>query len=150
MRDDDLLSLGDWIKIKIKFSGVCFNCKEKISIGEFGYWSKKAKTIAHEKCYLQLVRPNQQKIGEGYRENIRKQASKKNNPDSTIIKLPDNQQCYICNNHVDINDPLIIELFKITDKEIDVGTFYCAICLKGFNIDIFNEYKTSFQRKIKR
>jgi hypothetical protein len=150
MRDDDLLSLGDWIKIKIKFSGVCLNCKEKISTGEFGYWSRKAKAIVHDKCYLQLIRPSQQKVEEGNREKDRKQVSKKNNPDSPIFELPDNAQCYICNNHVDINDPLFIELFKIKDKEIDVGTFYCAICLKGFDTAIFNEYKTSFQRKIKR
>jgi hypothetical protein len=150
MRDDDLLSLGDWIKIKIKFSGVCLNCKERISIGELGYWSRKAKAIVHDKCYLQLITPIQQKIGEGYRENTRKRLSKKNNLDSTIFELLDNAQCYICNNPVDVNDPLIIELFKINHEEIDLGALYCSICMKGFDAVIFNDYKTSFQRKIKR
>ena len=150
MRNDDLLLLGDWIKIKIKFSGICLHCKKKISIGEFGYWSRKAKAIVHDECYLELNTPIQQKIGEGYIKNNRKQVSEKNNPDGMILDMPDNAQCYICNSSVDLKDPLIIELSKINDKEANVDVFYCATCLKGFDTVIFNDYITSFQRKIKR
>lgn len=150
MRDNPL-SEGDWIKIKIKFSGACLNCKKKLSIGELGYWSRKAKSIVHENCYLQFNTSNQpQEQHEGYSKNSSVQIREKDNSESTFLKLPGNVQCYICDNSVDIHDPLITELFKVEDRKDRLEVVYCASCLRGFNTAIFNDYRTSFQQKIKR
>ena len=147
---EDLSSAGDWIKIRIKFSGSCLHCKKKINIGEVGYWSRKAKSIVHENCFLQFDEPIQQEKGEGYRRNNQTLISEKDNPDNTLLKMNDNAQCYICNSLVDIRDPLIIELSNIDFKKDHVKAYYCATCLKVFNKAIFNKYKTTFQSKIKR
>ena len=52
-----LSATGDWIKISIKFSGVCFHCKKRLTYGEYGYWSKAAKSILHETCYDSMFFP---------------------------------------------------------------------------------------------
>ncbi|MEJ7641541.1 MAG: hypothetical protein WKF36_05025 [Candidatus Nitrosocosmicus sp.] len=52
-----LSATGDWIKISIKFSGVCLHCKKRLNSGEYGYWSKDSKSILHETCYDSLLFP---------------------------------------------------------------------------------------------
>jgi hypothetical protein len=52
-----LSATGDWIKISIKFSGVCLHCKKRLTSGEYGYWSKGSKSILHETCYDSLLLP---------------------------------------------------------------------------------------------
>src|SRR5215210_5841840 len=52
-----LSATGDWIKISIKFSGVCLHCKKRLNSGEYGYWSKGSKSILHETCYDSLLFP---------------------------------------------------------------------------------------------
>lgn len=54
MNKDDILSIDDWIKISIKFSGVCLNCKKRLNSGDYGYWSRISKSILHELCYNSL------------------------------------------------------------------------------------------------
>jgi hypothetical protein len=54
----EILSIDDWIKISIKFSGVCLHCKKKISSGEYGYWSKTSKSVLHDQCYNSLFSGN--------------------------------------------------------------------------------------------
>ncbi len=59
MNKEDILSAtGGWIKISIKFSGVCVYCKQRLSSGEYGYWSKGSKSILHESCYDSLLSPS--------------------------------------------------------------------------------------------
>ena len=55
--DKDVLSTNDWIKISIKFSGLCLNCKKKLDSGEYGYWSKLSKSVLHQSCYDSLFLP---------------------------------------------------------------------------------------------
>ncbi len=38
-----------WIKISMKFDGICIVCKEKIKVNEIGLWSK-GLGVKHEKC----------------------------------------------------------------------------------------------------
>ncbi len=52
-----LSATGDWIKISIKFSGVCLHCKKRLNSGEYGYWSKGSRSILHETCYDSLFFP---------------------------------------------------------------------------------------------
>ncbi len=52
-----LSATGDWMKISIKFSGVCLHCKKRLNSGEYGYWSKGSKSILHETCYDSLLFP---------------------------------------------------------------------------------------------
>ena len=52
-----LSTTGDWIKISIKFSGVCLHCKKRLNSGEYGYWSKGSRSILHETCYDSMVYP---------------------------------------------------------------------------------------------
>jgi hypothetical protein len=55
--DKDALSANDWIKISIKFSGLCSSCKKKLNSGEYGYWSKLSKSVLHQSCYDSLFLP---------------------------------------------------------------------------------------------
>ena len=38
-----------WIKITMKFDGICIVCNEKVSANEIGLWSK-GLGVKHEKC----------------------------------------------------------------------------------------------------
>ncbi|VFJ15066.1 conserved protein of unknown function [Candidatus Nitrosocosmicus franklandus] len=146
---NDLFSSGDWIKIKVKFSGLCQNCKKRLSIGDLGYWSKASRAIVHEDCYLQSKTPDGPETQGGTRIKNKTQTSQEDRSDRTYLELFKDARCYICNKPVDANDPLIMELFNIGGKKDHGGVFYCGNCLKGFNKDILNDYRTSFQRKIK-
>ncbi len=65
MNKEDILSAtGDWIKISIKFSGVCLYCKKRLNSGEYGYWSKGSKSVLHESCYDSLLLPSSVKKNE--------------------------------------------------------------------------------------
>ena len=64
MNKDDILSIDDWIKISIKFSGVCLNCKKRLNSGDYGYWSRVSKSILHELCYNSLFFPSSSAIKE--------------------------------------------------------------------------------------
>src|SRR5919202_3648836 len=54
MKKEDILSIKDWIKISIKFSGTCSVCKKRIDSGNYGYWSKSSKSVLHDSCYISL------------------------------------------------------------------------------------------------
>ena len=56
-KEGALSATGDWIKISIKFSGVCLHCKKRLNSGEYGYWSKGSKSILHETCYDSMLLP---------------------------------------------------------------------------------------------
>ncbi len=147
---NDISSFTDWIKIKIKFSGLCLTCKRKIKTGDFGYWSKSSKAIIHEACYslqnsnnYEIESHGQEKCG-----NLR-MTDKYNNGNKfrTDVKTG---QCFICNTLVDTQDPLIINLINVEEKTDKVETMYCSICMNGFNSRVLREYKDAFQRKIKK
>ncbi|GKS60797.1 hypothetical protein YTPLAS21_02550 [Candidatus Nitrosocosmicus sp.] len=141
---------GDWLKIKIKFSGVCLNCKQKINTGDVGYWSRNTKSIVHTNCYLGSKQIEQDTNPVGNRGNVGMNKGAMIDAVATTSTRQKNELCFICNNPVDLNDPLIIELIKIVDGGNQLKSLYCALCLKGFNTRIFEDYKTSFNRRIKK
>lgn len=149
---DDIFSSGDWMKIKIKFSGICLNCKQKINAGDLGYWSRNAKSILHDNCYLKLTKIDQTNYLEGNRGNNRKHMETKIEYNTVATTLTEHKTdlCFICDNPVDLHDPLIVELINVEDMGGHIRSLYCALCLKGFNSSIFEDYKISFNRKIKR
>lgn len=145
----DISSFTDWVKIKIKFSGLCLNCKRKINTGDFGYWSRSSKSIIHENCYLLLISNNDENNHEELINNNYSRSMHKNNNDRKLTTLAKNQRCFICNNRVNIQDPLIISLTEILDKYDPNESIYCTVCMKGFNSRIFREYRAAFQRKFR-
>jgi hypothetical protein len=146
---DNIFSSGDWLKIKIKFSGVCLNCKQKINAGDFGYWSRNIKSIVHASCYLESNKIDQVANPVANRHEIGLSIGDKND-DTTTLRQLKNEACFICNKSVNFNDPLIIELIKVKDKSDQLKSWYCVDCLKGFNTIVYEAYKTSFNRKIKK
>ncbi|WP_148687147.1 hypothetical protein [Candidatus Nitrosocosmicus hydrocola] len=149
---DDIFSSNDWMKIKIKFSGSCLKCKQKINAGDVGYWSRSAKSILHDDCYLTFMKIDQTDHLEANRGNNRKRIESRidYNTAATTLTGYKTDLCFICNNPVDLHDPLIVELIHIEDKDGQSRSHYCALCLKEFNSRIFEDYKISFNRKIKR
>lgn len=146
---DNIFSSGDWLKIKIKFSGVCLNCKQKINAGDFGYWSRNVKSIVHDRCYLESNKIDQVANPVANRHEIGLSIGDKND-DTTTLRQRKNEACFICNKSVNFNNPLIIELIKVKDKSDQLKSWYCVDCLKGFNTIVYEAYKTSFNRKIKK
>ena len=146
---DNIFSSGDWLKIKMKFSGVCLNCKQKINAGDFGYWSRNAKSIVHANCYLESKKIDQMANPIGNRRDIGLDTVDKND-DTGTLRLHKNEICFICNKSVNLNDPLIVELIKAEERSYQLKSLYCAHCLKEFDTRVFEEYKTSFKRKIKK
>ena len=39
-----------WIKITMKYDGVCIVCNKKIKAKEIGFWLKEESKVKHEKC----------------------------------------------------------------------------------------------------
>lgn len=149
---EENFSSGDWIKIKIKFSGSCLKCKQKIIAGDLGYWSRNAKSILHDNCYLSFKKIDQTDYPEKNRDNNRMNIEDKINNNHAAAKLAQRKidLCFICNNPVNLHDPLIVDLIKVDELGDQLRSPYCALCMKGFNSRIFEDYKTSFRRKIKR
>lgn len=146
MNKEGILSAtGDWIKISIKFSGVCLHCKKRLNSGEYGYWSKGSKSILHETCYDSLFFPFSVKK-ESSSDNadlvtLDKSGNKTVGPknkdgdiDSSSIgnsnnndygssssssvhgrKRAKNTKCFICSNYVDFDNDLIISLLKLAE-----------------------------------
>ncbi|MGN6821245.1 MAG: hypothetical protein ACTHJ7_00440 [Candidatus Nitrosocosmicus sp.] len=54
MNKEDILSISDWIKISVRFNGLCSSCKKKIDSGSYAYWSRLSKSILHDSCYESL------------------------------------------------------------------------------------------------
>ena len=140
-----LSATGDWIKISIKFSGVCLHCKKRLNSGEYGYWSKGSKSILHETCYDSMLLPFSAKKGSSSTNadlvaldkagnktvspkdqdgdidrssNGNSNNSNSNDYGSSSVpgrKRAKNTKCFICSNNVDFDNDLIISLLKLAE-----------------------------------
>lgn len=167
MNKEDILSINDWIKISIKFSGICMNCKKRLSSGEYGYWSRTSKSILHESCYNSLFLSSfdirelndggSSREGVGGKNNSKAvimggnvQTAVTNvvsniNSNSIIKKREKKIKCFICDKYIDFNNDLIISLLNLSEKyDGNSGFFYCYDCLENFNDAIRDKYKKKF------
>ena len=170
MNKENILSINDWIKISIKFSGTCINCKKRLNSGDYGYWSRTSKSILHESCYNSLFLPSSDiKELNGGGGGSRRHVDGKNNS-STSVNLYDSNiqsvdadvvsnvggnsvikkgakkiKCYICDKFVDFNNDLIMSLSNMAKKyDNNSSVFYCYDCLENFNDTVIENYKKKF------
>jgi uncharacterized protein YlaI len=194
MDRSDILSIDDWIKISIKFSGVCLHCKKRINSGEYGYWSRTSKSVLHDQCYNSLYSnnpketasvvavenaspppsPKTQKVGDKSLNNdkdINLNLFSPSTPQTTSNRSPSSRKatrgystfstinqkkirCFICENYVDLDDDntLSYSLLKMTNRQLDssTDTFFCSTCLKDANEELFEKYKTNFNKMLNK
>ena len=145
--DKDALSINDWIKISIKFSGLCLNCKKKIDSGEYGYWSRLSKSVLHQSCYNSLFLPQRLPF---FSSSSSISSSSSSTPkevysDSIVKKRDKKTKCFICSGQVDFNNELIKSLSGLCEKyDSNSDIIYCNHCLDGFNNDVYENYKRRF------
>ena len=163
---------GDWIKISIKFSGVCLHCKKRLSSGEYGYWSKGSRSILHETCYDSMPLPfsvkKESSSNNADRVPLDKARNKtvspknkggdidsssngnSNNNDYGSSSIPGrkrakNTKCFICSNNVDFDNDLIISLLKLAEGyNYNSDVLYCHDCLENPSNGVYENYKKKF------
>ena len=53
--------MSDWIRLVVKFKGVCAECGKEILVGEHAFWLKGSKAIKHAKCETQSSEKKEEK-----------------------------------------------------------------------------------------
>ncbi|MBA3749866.1 MAG: hypothetical protein H0X03_03050 [Nitrosopumilus sp.] len=160
MSKEDILSNKDWIKISIKFSGVCLSCKKKLNSGEYGYWSRIAKSILHESCYNSVFFPLSSDIkelslnGTSESDKNRNTTLSLDNGNMTYNSINNSNsqkkkekkiKCFICNNYIDFNNVLMLSLLKLCEQySSNFEILYCYNCLENFGKDVYENYKKKF------
>jgi hypothetical protein len=144
--DKDALSINDWIKISIKFSGICLNCKKKIDSGDYGYWSRLSKSVLHQSCYdslfLQQSLPSSSPTSPS---SVSSLSPKEVHSDSIVKKSGKKTKCFICSRQVDFNNELMMSLSRLCEKYTsNLDIIYCNHCLDGFNNEVYEDYKRRF------
>jgi hypothetical protein len=43
---------SEWIRLLIKYKGICKECKREIPSGEYALWSRSSKAVKHMKCAI--------------------------------------------------------------------------------------------------
>ncbi len=145
----DVLSINDWIKISIKFSGLCLNCKKKIDSGEYGYWSRLSKSVLHQSCYDSLFLLQRLPSSSSSPPSSPPSSSSptpKEMPSDSIVKKRDRKtKCFICSRHIDFNNELMKSLSRLCEKyNSNSDIIYCNYCLESFNNDVYENYKGRF------
>src|SRR5215218_10076333 len=126
--DKDALSINDWIKISIRFSGLCLNCKKKIDSGEYGYWSRLSKSVLHQSCYNSLFLPQRLPFSSSSSSISSSSSSipKEVYSDSIVKKRDKKTKCFICSGQVDFNNELIKSLSGLCEKyDSNSDIIYC-------------------------
>ena len=142
--DKDALSINDWIKISIKFSGICLNCKKKIDSGDYGYWSRLSKSVLHQSCYDSLFLP-QILSSSSSPSSSTSLSPKEVHSDSIVKKSGKKTKCFICSRQVDFNNELMMSLSRLCEKYTsNLDIIYCNHCLDGFNNEVYEDYKRRF------
>ena len=173
MKKEDILSIKDWIKISIKFSGTCSDCNKRIDSGVFGYWSKSSRSILHESCYISLFLSSSDILNsnniDGGGNHVHLPLSMNNNErnnkrlniyESTIFNTNDKdskglinrqmkkKKCFICNAYVDFDNNLITYLLKLNEMDnIKSDNIYCYDCLENFSDEVFKKYQDKFMNE---
>jgi hypothetical protein len=174
MNNEDILLINDWIKISIRFSGICLNCKQRLNSGEYGYWSRNSKSILHELCYNSLflqssiVKDSSDDVGTGVsnKNNIKTvnlSGNTLSNYNSTDALINNNNEdginiikgrakktkCFICDKYIDFNNVFIKYLLKLSEKyKSNLDVLYCFDCLENFTFDVYKNYKKKFLSKL--
>jgi hypothetical protein len=174
MNNKDILSINDWIKISIRFSGICLNCKQILNSGEYGYWSRISKSVLHEICYNSLFLQSSivKYPGDGVGTGVSNKKNTKtvnlsgdtlskykltdaiidsNNEDGiNIIKKREKKtKCFICDKYIDFNNDFIKYLLKLSEKYTsNLDVLYCFDCLENFTFDVYKNYKKKFLSKL--
>ena len=173
-----LSATDDWIKISIKFSGICLHCKKRLNSGEYGYWSKGSKSILHETCYDSMLLPLSVKkesspnnadsvtlgkagnktVGpknkDGGIDSSSNGNSNNNDYGSSSSSVPSrkrakNTKCFICSNNVDFDNDLIISLLKLAQGyNCNSDVLYCHDCLENPSNGVFENYKKKFMNAL--
>jgi hypothetical protein len=145
--DKDTLSINDWVKISIKFSGLCLNCKKKIDSGEYGYWSRLSRSVLHQSCYDSLFLPQRLPSSSPSPSSSSSLSStpREAHSDSIVKKRDRKTKCFICSGQVDFDNELMKSLSGLCEKyDSNSDIIYCNRCLDGFNNDVYAEYKRRF------
>jgi hypothetical protein len=174
MNNEDILLINDWIKISIRFSGICLNCKQRLNSGEYGYWSRISKSILHESCYNSLflqssiVKDSNDDIGTGVSNknniktvNLGGNTLSNYNPSDTLInnnnedginivkRREKKTKCFICDKYIDFNNVFIRYLLKLSEKyKSNLDVLFCFDCLENFNFDVYKHYREKFLSKL--
>jgi hypothetical protein len=164
------LSANDWIKISIKFSGICVNCKKRINSGDYGYWSRISKSILHESCYDSLFLSfsdvdklnnddstkgdvegkdnNKSVILDGNRKSAGTSVVKNGDIDSIAKKREKKIKCFICDNYINFNNRFITSLLNISEKYAsNSNIYYCYDCLENFSNVVMGDYRKKFMQQ---
>jgi hypothetical protein len=169
---EDVLSVNDWIKISIKFSGPCSICKKKIDKGSYAYWSRSSKSILHDSCYDSIfLSSNIKQLNDNVAEDDSKYVKKDRKIEitndnshtfSTIVNRYDNNsigianrkerktKCFICDRNIDFNNDLIQILTSLIDSSNNAKSdiMYCHECLESINKGVDEKYKKRFMSKL--
>lgn len=173
MDKEDVLSVNDWIKISIKFSGSCSICKKKIDRGSYGYWSRVSKSILHESCYdsVYMSSSNIKQLNNDVdNDNSRdiKKARKIEITNDNVLNVPtfvnrnDNNnidiidrkerkaKCFICDRKIDFNNDLIEILSDLagSSNKGKLDIVYCHECLETFDNTVDEKYKERFMSRL--
>ncbi|TVP39611.1 hypothetical protein [Candidatus Nitrosocosmicus arcticus] len=147
--DNDPLLAPDWIKMNMRFPGLCLICKQRVNSAEVGYWSRTAKSIIHQDCYNLsglYAKKNQNSF-----KNKTIQSQK--NGDSLLAEFitdrESKEKCFICSKEINFQDDLIMTLLKLERNISTLDTLFCSTCLSCSDLHIFEEYKHAFSNKIK-
>jgi len=174
MKKEDILSIKDWLKISIKFSGACSNCMKRIDSGIYGYWSKSSRSVLHDSCYVSLFLsssdiPNSNITdGCGNYDNLphaiinnERNNKRLNSYGSNIFCTNDKdskglinrqlkkKKCFICNSYIDSDNNLVAYLLKlneINNNKSDI--IYCYNCLENFRDEVLKKYQNKFMNDI--
>ncbi len=167
MNKEDILSINDWIKISIKFSGVCLNCKKRISSGDYGYWSRNSKSVLHELCYNSLFFSSSAIKETSSIVDIDSISDKNNtktvrldidiassaidvsNSSNIFKKKEKKTKCFICSKYINFSSDFIISLLKMGEKyNRNLDILYCYDCLENFSKDVYQNYKKKFMGQL--
>jgi hypothetical protein len=165
MNKEVILSISDWIKISVRFKGLCSSCKKRIDSGSYAYWSRLSKSILHDSCYesLFLLPLDMQKLNsinneDGHRsikknkevetsKNFALTISDKVTKKDGKFKEERKVKCFICDRNIDFDNDLIKILLNLYSNDLTANVMYCQYCLESFDKDVYEKYKKKFMSK---
>jgi hypothetical protein len=128
----------DWILINLKFRGKCVGCGQVITSGR-ALWSRSAKTIEHQDCFL--GKTNQPSSNEEIGSRNQEMSTHKKHR-KTIV-----QRCLICGKEEPVEDEYHSNEYPYL-AESRSQSYICRSCLDSEGA--FEAYRQAFLQKIKR
>jgi hypothetical protein len=119
--------MNDWIKLLVKYNGICATCSKEISAGEYALWSKSSKAIKHIECKAIIITTTTKKRDENT-----------NRPRPVVAKV----DCFICGRPIAYTD---CGLEADYDRQAISQAFICNRCLEDKNA--YQNYQQAFLEK---